>query len=109
VFLLSQISYEQSSGKDSTGVCKPSILFQLHKAIAKLKLLQRGLIREAQRIDDFNIRAKKSKNADEDDIADVLEEEQEGSETAEQFMERIGKLSIKPIIKKVLCEKPAAC
>ncbi|CAO3689510.1 unnamed protein product [Umbelopsis ramanniana] len=62
---------------------------QLHKIIAKLKLLQRGLIRESQRIDDFNIRAKKSKNADDDDIADVLEEEQEGSETAEQFLERI--------------------
>jgi hypothetical protein len=69
------------------------LLFQLHKTIAKLKLLQRGLIREAQRIDDFNIRAKKSKNADEDEIADVLEEEQEGSETAEEFMERIGDLS----------------
>ncbi|CAM0140636.1 hypothetical protein VKS41_006661 [Umbelopsis sp. WA50703] len=62
---------------------------QLHKTIAKLKLLQRGLIREAQRIDDFNIRVKKSKHVDEDDIADVLEEEQEGSETAEQFIERI--------------------
>jgi phage shock protein A len=69
----------------------------LHKIIAKLKLLQRGLIRESQRIDDFNIRAKKSKNADEDDIADVLEEEQEGSETAEQFLERIGICSIQLI------------
>jgi hypothetical protein len=63
---------------------------QLHKTLAKLKLLQRGLIREAQRVDDFNIRVKKSKNADDDDIADVLEEEQEDSESAEQFMERIG-------------------
>ena len=62
----------------------------MQKTIAKLTLLQHGLMREAQALDEMNLDSKKSKKSD--NLEDQMEEDGKASDKEDDTINRIGKL-----------------
>ncbi|KAG0167267.1 hypothetical protein DFQ28_004559 [Apophysomyces sp. BC1034] len=64
---------------------------QMKRYTAKLKLLQRGLIRESQALDDMYIKAtpKKSKTNEEESLEDKMEEDADAASSVEDYLERM--------------------
>ena len=62
----------------------------MQKTIAKLTLLQHGLMREAQALDEMNLDSKKSKKTD--NLEDQMEEDGKESDKEDDTINRIGKL-----------------
>lgn len=65
---------------------------QVQKVVAKLKLLQHGLIREAQALDDELGTKKKEKKPDSDNLEDRMEEEGKALDIEDELIDGIGKV-----------------
>lgn len=61
----------------------------MKKMTAKLHLLQHGLIREAQALDDMNMDG--AKKGDEDNLEDKMETDGLAKDHEEDYMARVGK------------------
>ncbi|KAI8391772.1 uncharacterized protein BYT42DRAFT_642179 [Radiomyces spectabilis] len=76
---------------------------QMKKVVAKLMLLQNGLIREAQALEDLYIKtAKKGKNNTEETLEDAMEEDADAMSSAEEYMDHIDNY-----VKKCLADEEA--
>ena len=62
----------------------------MQKTIAKLTLLQHGLMREAQALDEMNLDSKKSKKKS--NLEDQMEEDGKAFDEEEETINRIGKV-----------------